>query len=246
MGIIGKASEVGGMLMSAEGRRALRSGKPVSIASFRLVNGLRHASGDFGTVIDGGANVGQFARAASTAFPQATIYSIEPLPDAARQLRQNLGDHPQVKVFETCIGERDGTTTIRENAHSQASSILPIRSDKDQGVTDLRELRQLEVPIARLDTLLAGQALKAPVLLKLDLQGYELQALKGAPELLKQCSHLLVETVFETFYEGEPLFEDLLLYLREAGFHFVRPLNFLRNVAGDIIQMDALFARKSH
>jgi len=89
-----------------------------------------------------------------------------------------------VKVFETCIGNEDGRIKIRQNAYSQASSILPMRTDKDQGAV-------------------------------------------------------------ETLYDGEPLFEDLLLHLRAAGFRFVRPLNFLRNRAGGVIQMDALFNHTS-
>lgn len=240
------AVELVSVLRSGRGRNAFRRWKPFSIASYRLMMGLRGAGVNCGTVIDGGANIGQFARAAAMTFTDADVYSFEPLPEIAQQFRENLGDCPRVKLIQSCIGNQEGTIVFRQNEHSQASSVLPIQSGKDQGVSDLREVKQLEVPISRLDTLLADKPLRGPVLLKLDLQGFELEALKGATEVLKKCSHVLVETVFETFYEGEPLFEDLLLYLREAGFHFVRPLNFLRNIAGDIIQMDALFARRSH
>jgi len=82
------------------------------------------------------------------------------------------------------------------------------------------------------------------VLLKLDLQGYELEALKGATKTLQQCSHVLLETVFDKEYEGEPLFEELWSYLREQGFRFERPLNFSKGGSGSIVQMDALFSKR--
>ncbi len=79
------------------------------------------------------------------------------------------------------------------------------------------------------------------MLLKLDLQGYELEALMGATETLARTRWVLFETGFRKSYEGEPDFVQILDFLRERNFRFVRPLDILRAQNGEIIQMDALF-----
>jgi FkbM family methyltransferase len=239
-----KLSEVAAIASSRNGRRAMRHWRPFSIASWYLTRGLAAEESRFKTVIDGGANVGQFARAVAGTFDGARIFSVEPLPEIAKQLRENMADCSRVKVLQTCLGNEDGTIKIRQNSYSQASSILPMTAGADQGQAELKEIGEIEVPIARLDTLLKDEKLESPVLLKLDLQGYELEALKGATSVLSQCDYVLVETVFARVYEGEPLFEDIMLFLKDAGFRFIRPLNFLRDLSGRIIQMDALFGRR--
>jgi hypothetical protein len=79
------------------------------------------------------------------------------------------------------------------------------------------------------------------VLLKLDLQGYELEALRGAERTLARVQHVLLETAFEATYEDEPLFDDVHSFMSSAGFRFVCPVDVLRDRQGRITQMDALF-----
>ena len=239
-----KMSQVVEVARTPEGRHALRHWRPFSLASYRIVSQLRRQCPEFRTVIDGGANVGQFARAAASLFPGAAVHSIEPLPDVAAELRRNLADVGRVVVHETCIGSHDGKVRFRRNAYSQSSSVLPMSAAQAEKMPGLKETEEIEVPMATLDRLLAGREIEPPALLKLDLQGYELEALKGAAGVLSKCSHVLAETVFEPMYEGEPVFTDLLLYLRGAGFGLVRPLAVLENRDGEIVQMDVLFRRQ--
>lgn len=221
-------------------RKVLLS-RPMSIASMRLHVQLLYLCPGLKTIIDAGANVGQFARAGATVFPSARILSIEPVPDVAAQLRNNLSDCPQVTVYETCVGDIDGRIKINRNAYTQASSILNIRSDSGKG-GDLATA-QVEVPIGQLDNVLPLDTIQRPCLLKLDLQGYELAALRGAEKLLQQVDFVVVETAFREMYEGEPVFRDIEQHLNERGFRFLRPLAFLQLKSAEIIQMDALFVR---
>jgi len=80
--------------------------------------------------------------------------------------------------------------------------------------------------------------------LKLDLQGYELEALMGASATLKKVEAVLLETSFITMYQGEPAFEKIEDFLVKKGFRFSRILDFMKDGEGNIVQMDGLFLKR--
>ena len=241
--MLSKASALTESLRYPGGFKALVQSRPRSITSWLIVNRLRAMGVTFQTILDGGANVGQFARAAHGCFPEANIISFEPLADIADQLEDNLKDVQGHRVFRTALGSYDGETEFHRNSYSQSSSVLPMLHEQGSLLEGTKEVEELRVPIGRFDTILKDLPIRSPALLKLDLQGNELEALKGAPETLEKCSHLLIETVFDQEYINEPLFEEIWTFLREKNFHFERPLNCSQGSDGRIRQMDALFSR---
>ncbi len=239
--IIRSVVDVLGIMGQEGGRRALVSAKPRSIASFRLVQRLKAEGLHFNSIVDGGANVGQFARAASSAFPGCPIYSFEPLPEVAEKLRKNLADIPEHRVFEMALGNTAGEIEMGRCSDDQSSSILARAEYAGSLLEGTSDAGTQRVRIGRLDEVLREHEIVPPLLIKLDLQGYELEALRGATEILKSASHVLVETVFTKVYEGEPHFEEIWCFLREHGFRFVRPLAFARDRSDCIVQADMLF-----
>ena len=110
------------------GIRAIAGPRPHSLASFRMMRDLQRENVTLRTIVDLGANVGQFARAASSAFPMATIYSVEPNPEVVAVLRSNLADVSRVHVIPTAIGDVDGEIEFHCNSQSQTSSVLRHRA----------------------------------------------------------------------------------------------------------------------
>jgi FkbM family methyltransferase len=227
------------------GVQAIAGRRPRSLASFRMMRDLQREKVAPHTIIDLGANVGQFARAASSAFPEATIYSVEPNPTSVAALRSNLADVSRLNVFATAVGDVDGETEFHCSSQSQASSILRHNSQNGQADSASGDIRTIVVPIQKLDSLFEKVKLESPVLLKLDLQGYELAALKGGKELLQHVDYVIVEAVFEEYYVGEPHFEEIWEFLRAAGFSMLRPMAYLCDRQGAISQTDVLFRKKT-
>lgn len=232
------------VLSTPGGLRALRTWKPFSITSFRMLRALQQEGFDFGTIIDGGANVGQFARAAVETYPTAQVVAFEPLPEVFAQLKANIGDHPRVQLVHSALGDSEGTLAFHQTTYSLSSSALPLHDNHREHFPDVAPLQTIEVPVGRLDRLLQDVKLTPSVLLKLDLQGYELIALQGAKHVLDRVDYVLLETSFRPMYESEPLFEDVHAYLREVGFSFLQPLAVLHGGRGAIVQMDALFGKR--
>jgi FkbM family methyltransferase len=242
--LIGKLSRLREALGYPGGWQALMSAQPRSLTSWVICNRLKSLDRSYKTILDAGANAGQFARAAHLCFPAARILSFEPLPDVAERLAAKLSDVPGHKIFRTALGDFDGVTRFHRNSYDQSSSVLPMLHNEGGMLADKSEVEVLEVPLARLDTVLAGEELEPDCLLKLDLQGNELAALRGAEQSLGAFHSVILETVFEAEYVDEPLFEEIWEYLKGRGFTFERPLNFSHGKSGRIVQMDALFTRQ--
>lgn len=238
MPTVKQAAQLLRLLPQPGAARAFLEWKPFSITSFRILNALHSRGLRPATVIDAGANIGQFARAAAETYPDARIISFEALPEVAAHLRANLADCPRATVVESAVGNTDGTIRFFRNSYDLASSALPSAAAETTA-------EEIEVPVGRLDTLIDRSMLRPPVLLKLDLQGYELEALRGATALLPHVQHVLFEVAFETAYVGEASFGELYDFLRDAGFRFLCPVDVLTNDSGAIVQMDTLFERVS-
>src|SRR5262249_20228404 len=102
-------------------------------------------------------------------------------------------------------------------------------------------LRTREVTTARLDTLCALNALNPPDLIKIDVQGAELDVLRGGQATLARCSVIIVETSLLKFNRGGPLFGDVVGEISRLGFKCVDICEVHRMPSGMAFQVDLLF-----
>ncbi len=220
--------------------------KNASIASIKIVLGVKNllTTTKFGTLIDVGANIGQFASAFNLFFPKTKIYSFEPVPVCFDKLKQNTSQLQNVLIHNLALGSSEGTIKFYQNDHSHASSALPISQFQKENLPNTKDVREIEVQVSTLDRLEFDLSPEFPVLLKLDVQGYEMEVLKGGRELLKKIDYILLETSFAPMYDNEPLFDDLHTYLKSEDFELMVPLDFLKS-NGRILQMDVLYKREA-
>lgn len=196
------------------------------------------------TVLDIGANRGQFALVARRCLPQARIISFEPLPAAAEKFRAVFADDDRVTLYEVAIGPATGNATIHVSKRDDSSSLLPITATQVALFPGTAEVASKTVRVVPLREFVPSSDIESPALLKLDVQGFELEALRGCEDLLDRFAYVYAECSFVELYAGQVLADEVISWLRERGFRLrgVHNMDYARD--GRAIQADFLFARK--
>ncbi|EQD34015.1 methyltransferase, FkbM family, partial [mine drainage metagenome] len=147
-------------------------------------------------VVDIGANRGQFALAVRHVFPDAHIESFEPLPGPAAIFRRVFAADARVTLHACAIADKAGTTQMHVSARDDSSSLLSIAAEQTRIFPGTQEAGRAAVEMRRLEDVLQRADIAAPALLKLDVQGYELQALRGCETLLDAFAWVYCECSF--------------------------------------------------
>jgi FkbM family methyltransferase len=175
---------------------------------------------DIKTVLDIGANTGQFARDIHNRLPKAQIYSFEPLKDGFDLLMKNMADVADFKAFNVALGETTGKMQINRSAFSPSSSMLKMAELHKKLYPKSAESAKEEITVKRLDDMAEEFHIKKPLLIKVDVQGYEDKVIAGGKNIFGQASVVVIETSFVKLYEGQPLFGDIHDQLRALGFSY--------------------------
>ncbi len=193
-------------------------------------------------MVDGGANKGNVAARILAALPGARLTAFEPQPRLARKLAKRFAADARVTVQPVALGEAADTLTLSVLSRATLSSLLPPSGIHDKYAGEaLAVMDAVDVPVVRLDAVLD----RADVV-KLDLQGYELPALRGAAGLLPGVSMVVVETALAyPLYEGQALLPEVEAFLAPFGLALDGLYDFFRDATGRIVSGDAVFRRAS-
>ena len=199
------------------------------------------------TVFDVGANVGQFAEMMRAVFPQATIYSFEPLASCYGILARKMTSLQPMFSYPIALGKVDGVTTIYHNDFSASSSLLPMAGRHREAFPHTGHATEEQVTVRPMDTVMSSVAYESPVLMKIDVQGFELDVLAGATRTLQRVDVLIVETSMVELYEQQPLFHEVYEFVRARGFVFAGSFDQIVDPSsGAVLQADAIFVREAH
>jgi FkbM family methyltransferase len=197
------------------------------------------------TVVDVGANRGQFTLFALHAFPAARVVSLEPLSAPAARFRRVFAGQRRVTLHHAALGPETGLSTMHVSRHDDSSSLLPITATQRQIFHGTEEVRTEKVRTGPLSDFLDCDSIQEPALLKVDVQGYELEALRGCGDLLDRFAYVYAEASFIELYEGQVLADDLVAWLRERGYELVGSYGASTDADGRKIQADMLFKRSA-
>ncbi len=236
--LLAKTRKLFAVMRTSEYRRGLRYGVAASIEHERIP--LRR---DFQTVLDAGANRGQFALFARQMLPGATLLCFEPLAAPRRRLeRVTVGSG--ATIFDVALGARAETASFHVSAADDSSSLLSIGARQREAFPGTEEREQISVRVRRLDEVIDANALARPVLLKVDVQGGELALLQGAEGVLGVVDAMLIEASFVQLYEGQPLIGEVWKLIAAAGFTCRGIWSITYGPGGVSLQADFLFARE--
>ncbi len=196
-----------------------------------------------GSLIDVGANVGQFSLLARTFHPNIQIHAFEPLPLVSARFERLFARDQNMHLHRIAAGEMSGAADIHVSARPDSSSLLPITDLQSKIFPGTAQASVATIRIERIDDVLQGVILNDPLMIKLDVQGFELSALKGMPKLLQRAHYVYAELSFMELYQGQPLAHEVVAWLAVAGFRFSGAYNPTHATDGSAVQVDILFTK---
>ena len=189
-------------------------------------------------VIDVGAHIGWYALAAARAAGSAgKVFAFDPQPYHADRIGRHALLNGMANIISVCaaVGEADGFIA------------LPMQSERDRarlslfepGPNDLGVL--VEVPLRRLDTFLSAHSIHWVNLLKIDVEGYELEVLRGLGQAIASCKNIVLEMLDATPAARN---RDVVDHLTGAGFE-LKDVSGMRWQWGMPLKESNLWAHRS-
>ncbi|MCB1529499.1 MAG: FkbM family methyltransferase [Rhodospirillales bacterium] len=220
----------------------------VKAEDIRLAALLDHHKID--TVLDIGANLGQYATRLRQSGFTGRIVSFEPLRKNHSVLQSISTHDPKWDIAAPmAVGEENGQIEINVSQNHEMSSILPLEANTLTALPKSKYIGTEKVSIQTLDSLLDEYTdEKEKLFIKADTQGYEFSVLKGAAESIKKnkISGWQLELSLLPLYGGEPTAEALMKWLKDRCFepHFVLPGYFSKKLMRQL-QIDIVFFKAS-
>jgi FkbM family methyltransferase len=198
------------------------------------------------TILDVGANDGHSAKVFRELMPDVTIYSFEPLADCFARVSEVLKASPPGKAFHFALGETNESTVIHHNEYSPSSSLLPMdQMHRDEFPRTVKSTEET-IEVRRLDDVIDELSMTSPLVVKIDVQGFEDRVIRGGVQTLKQAAAIVVELSSYPLYAGQPSFADVHDQLDELGFVFRGTIDqMLSPKDGRILQFDGLFENQN-
>jgi FkbM family methyltransferase len=187
------------------------------------------------SVIDVGAFLGDWTKRTRTIWPEARYLMIEPQPNKLQGLRDMCDASVSFEPVLVGAGQKDAVLFHMDDLGG--SSVLEQFQDKCP--------RETFLPMTTLESVVAKHSLEAPILLKADVQGYELDMLRGATQTLEKVEVILLEVSLLPYNIGAPLFAEVVEFMAMRRFLVYDICHLHRRQSDDTaFQVDVLFVRE--
>lgn len=200
-------------------------------------------SNEIDLVLDGGANRGQWSTEIRREFPSMPVISIEPILAAYQELEIIAYEVGNWSTLNVALGENTGISTMNVANNGEQSSSLLQPDDHLNYYPTVEFVTTQETKVITLDSIDIKNASR--IFLKLDLQGNELPALKGATNLLRKVKAIELEMTTVKMYQDQATFLEVASYLADHGFAVFSFADAFRGIDGQSIYVDVLFNRNN-
>ena len=193
-------------------------------------------------IVDGGANEGYIVGKFLKFFKNPTIYAFEPIPDYVEVLKCKFKNYNKINIIQNALGASRKTVYFNILKNRVSSSILePDTWNYKYHGEKMSITERIKVKQIRLDNLKLAEI----DIIKLDLQGYELEALKGMKKTLRNTKIITTEVEFVHLYKRQPLFAEIDIFLRDNNFRLLNLYELWTHPDGQLTSGDAVYLNKS-
>jgi FkbM family methyltransferase len=191
------------------------------------------------SILDVGANKADWSTIAVEHFPDASFLMIEPQREMAPFLEEFCRQHPKARHLEAGAGAASGELSLTIWDDYQGSSFLP---EENTPLTIGKNRRT--VKIITVDSLYDGDA-ELPDLVKMDVQGFELEVLKGGQKLFGRTEIFILEVLLYEFLPHAPLFSEVVGFMAQRGYEAYELPGYMRRpLDGALAVVDIAFIRR--
>ena len=250
----GQALELRGYLLSEYWRSAaMQVGYPQGLAwriwrhpgsyedQIQLSRFLK--SGARNLLIDVGANTGAWAAALLEFFPNTAIIAFEPDPRARSIYLDRFKNKADCTVNPVAVSSRSGTAELQMAENTIYTSLETYAATQDG--RGIKVAQTCAVETRTLDSYDIGTQGYDRVFLKIDVQGHEIDVLRGAAATLQKADVVLLELSFAPEYEGkEPSFAQACQLMHEAGLYPIVFQNYERTLSPYAWERDVIFVKR--
>ena len=190
------------------------------------------------TLIDVGSNKGQFSLMTRKFFPNIMIHSFEPQIEILNLQKKVLGTN-NINYYNFALGREKKELELYITKRKDSSSVLrPILSNNKNYIINEKK----KISVKKLDELLDFKSIEKPSIIKLDVQGYELEVLKGSENTLDYIDYVIAEISSTEIYENQTQADELIKFLESKSFEIKDRCNLSR-VEDKLFQEDVLFCK---
>lgn len=201
-------------------------------------------------ILDIGANVGDVAIAALNSYPESMVICFEPVQNTFNALRERLdpfGD--RVQLHKVALSSNSGEGEINLTTFHGANSIAPQAKFHKQCNPHVQEIRKERIELRRLDDYCSSFLCERVDVIKIDVEGHELDVLKGGIHFIStRVDFVIIEISLmrDQSWESQAVFE-IFEILRNAGFRLLNIIDLHRTSDGSALltQMDCIFGHIS-
>ena len=197
------------------------------------------------TIFDVGANRGLKTTEFINLFPSASIYAFEPYLPLFEELEKRFQHNKKIHLYNIGISNEKGNSVFNVNTGLDTSSFLNSNKTGLNSDAQVQTIQELVLPLTTLDHVVSEEHIDRINILKMDIQGSELNALKGAEKLLieNKIDIIFTETYFIQQYIAQPLFYEIASFLLSYGYVLQDMYNPVYG-KGKIAWCDVIFVRK--
>src|SRR6185437_97782 len=199
-------------------------------------------------IFDVGANIGEVTKKYDEIFTQSIIYCFEPVPDIFNELKKKYLNKNNIQCFNLALGKEESNITIHESVLSTQSSAnirtSYVTESKVPGIADSIQVKKSHiVKQTNLDSFCKKNSISNIHILKLDVEGSELDVLKGASELLshEQIDLIYTEVNFADIYENQSYYHDLASFLYTKNYKLFDLVLITKSQESKIYWGEAIF-----